>query len=340
MEKFKVGDKVKYSRYTGVVVEVNSGSDHNLILCRFNDFRGHKGNGHTNRGKDYDTNDYYYCRPELLELIEENKYIFKYHVGDEVLIGSGRILIIRECCTSGTYAGTYRLNNGLHYKEDKLTLVESATKSSYVDDLKMVKENTNKESKVKENVKAMSRNVQDIRIGSKTVIVPQEKNAPKKVECKTVIMTVDGKDYEAVCMPGDEFDLKTGIEVALIKCLFGGTTQYEKYVRNLIKFYETCEKKREEEKRIVEKREKNIARKMARKEKKANEERQARIDEMSEAFLKAMRDYDGIGMDSMIDEDTTHCVPFDIEKMCQDFLTTKGLVAVPADTVDNTDDLK
>lgn len=56
MNKFKVGDRVsgiygKIKGYKGVVVEVDTGIKCDRILCRFKNFEGHKGNGHTKTGK-------------------------------------------------------------------------------------------------------------------------------------------------------------------------------------------------------------------------------------------------------------------------------------------------
>ena len=164
--------------------------------------------------------------------------------------------------------------------------------------------------------------ITDIRVGSKTVMIPQKNAAPQKVECKTVVITVNGKAFEAVCMPGDEFDLEQGIAVALQKCLFGGAKAYSKTIKGLVKYYNQCEECRAEQKRIEEKKEKEIARKKARFEKKAAEARQARVDEMSEAFLSAMKNYDAM-MDSMVDTDNTKIVNMDA--MCEAYLRSKGI---------------
>ena len=68
----KLGDKVSYGVYVGTVVEVNSGSNKKLNLCKFPDMKcGHNGNGFTNKGSDYDTKDYWYCKDIDLELIED-----------------------------------------------------------------------------------------------------------------------------------------------------------------------------------------------------------------------------------------------------------------------------
>lgn len=89
--KFNVGDVVRTKTplfgevRTGVVVEVNSGHLKNSNLIRFNNFAeyGHCGNGHTNTGKDYPTNNHWYERDDMLELAPKTT---KYKVGDKVRV--------------------------------------------------------------------------------------------------------------------------------------------------------------------------------------------------------------------------------------------------------------
>ena len=76
MNKFKVGDRVKVKGgfgpakgTEGVVVEVDTGSSLDSVLCRFKNFEGHNGNGRTRRGKDFDTSDHWYLYPDQIELI-------------------------------------------------------------------------------------------------------------------------------------------------------------------------------------------------------------------------------------------------------------------------------
>lgn len=91
MSKFKVGDRVRgISRaikgYEGVVVEVDTGSSGDKILCRFKNLEGHNGNGVTRRGKDYDTSDHWYVYPNEIELISRpNETIVIYRKDDKVI---------------------------------------------------------------------------------------------------------------------------------------------------------------------------------------------------------------------------------------------------------------
>lgn len=257
--KFKVGDKVKYNDFVGEVIETNSGAGRNMYLCRFYNFNGHNGNGFTVRGRNYETNDYYY---------------------------------VLEC---------------------HLSLIESTTKKEIN----------------QERIKFNMRKITDIRTDSKIVTIPQKKAAPLKCECQTVVITLDnGTEYESVCMPGDEWDLNRGIELALLYSAYGGRKNYLRTLKDARKLYDQFEAKREEEKRIANKKEKEKTRKAARKARWEAKERQARIDEMSEAFLKAMNDYGDI-TDSSIEDADTLVMPLDMDKICSDYLASKGLMAVP-----------
>ena len=319
MNKFKVGDRVKYmyngTVYNGVVVEINSGMWKNMNLCKLENFKGHAGNDSTNRGEDFDTRDYWYCNDESLQLIK-SQYHFKYNVGDTVRVNDHlktTYTVVKLCIEGDIFPGTYELDNGLHYKEEGLTLITKAEKSN---------EDKNDGEKVMMN--KISK-VTNIRKGSKIVVIPQEKAAPLRIACETLIATIDGVDYEAVCMPGDTFNIEDGIKAIVTKYIFGGQTEYNKYINKLVKFYDTCKKQRDEEERIIKKKEKEIARKKARAERKANAERQARIDEMSEAFLKAMRN------NSITDKERADRIAMDIETML-DIYAKKGLIIEVSDS--------
>lgn len=267
MLKFKCGDriiaKINGIDYKGVIVETNSGCYKTDYLCKLKNFIGHSGNGSTNRGRDYDTKDYWYLEEDHLNLLEPEK-----------------------------------VENKPEKVEDK--------NDNYKGNISM-----NKICKFS-----------DIRIGSKIVTVPKEKDAPLRVECKTIVATIDGEDYEAVCMPGDEFTIEDGIKAILTKAIFGSQTKYDKLIRNLVKFYELCEKKRDEEKLIEKKKAKNAARKKARAERKANTERTNRVNEMSEAFLDAMHKYSSEkAYDAKNSVDVGNIFNSDAVKMCFDYFS-------------------
>ena len=89
MNKFKTGDRVRViagwcKGYEGVVVETDTGSFGDTILCRFKNFNGHHGNGVTKRGKDYDTSDHWYVYPDWIELIKDETIVI-YRKDDKVI---------------------------------------------------------------------------------------------------------------------------------------------------------------------------------------------------------------------------------------------------------------
>lgn len=73
MSKFKVGDKIRFGKYKGVVVEINSGISKYSNLVRLEGFNGHKGNHYTISGENYKTNDHWYVSDNGLELIKHVK---------------------------------------------------------------------------------------------------------------------------------------------------------------------------------------------------------------------------------------------------------------------------
>ena len=113
----------------------------------------------------------------------------------------------------------------------------------------------------------------------------------KKYEDKAVILEFDdGTEEKAVCCEGDKFELERGVEVAVLKKIFGA----EGY-RNMLKtamnqiadIDKAAEDKKKNEEAAAKKKAKNDARKARRREKK----RAARVEEMKEAYLNAMKEY-------------------------------------------------
>ena len=105
--KFKVGDNVKSCEtgsIIGEVIETNSGPNRNMYLCKFPGFDGHRGNGHTNRGRDYSTDDYWYLSEWELELLNPET-ITIYRKDNEVIAldkSTGKKAIAR-CCPEDTF---------------------------------------------------------------------------------------------------------------------------------------------------------------------------------------------------------------------------------------------
>lgn len=161
--------------------------------------------------------------------------------------------------------------------------------------------------------------IRKIEESTKTEIVkiPQYKAAPKKESREYKIVTVtftSGHVQEAICMPGDDYDLSRGIEVCIMKELFGGTKAYNDFMRKTVKDYKDGIKRKErreakaaEDKAIAERRKaKNEKRKAELEAKKKAAKRQEKIDIQAEAFLKAMQMYDEFALNEasgMLEED-------------------------------------
>lgn len=104
----------------------------------------------------------------------------------------------------------------------------------------------------------------------------------------------DGTKEHAVCCKGDTFELERGVEVCLMKHIFG-ETEYKSMLRKSMKQIKEIDKAAEDKK----KEEELIARKKAKNEKrkarhKANR-RARRVAEMREAYLGALKEYGIVG---------------------------------------------
>lgn len=115
----------------------------------------------------------------------------------------------------------------------------------------------------------------------------------KVIKDTVVIVTfADGTKEKAVCSPNDEFNLERGIEICVLKKIFGGTKQYNSLIKSALKKVSEIDAKKQkeaEEKELEKKRKTKAAERRAkRKEKK----RQEQVDMQAEAFLKGMKMYD------------------------------------------------
>lgn len=115
----------------------------------------------------------------------------------------------------------------------------------------------------------------------------------KVINNTVVIVTfADGTTEKAVCNKNDTYDFERAIEICICKKKFGGTKEYNTAIKNAlrqVKAVDDKKKKEAEETELAKRREAKIAK---RKAKRKEQRRQQRIDDMSEAFLKAMLDYD------------------------------------------------
>lgn len=114
----------------------------------------------------------------------------------------------------------------------------------------------------------------------------------KVINNKVVIVTfTDNTTEKAICSPEDTFDLERAIEICVCKKIFGGTKSYNDTIKDALKQVAAIDKQKktdaEEAERIIKKKQKDIQRKIRRRER----IRQECIDIQAEAYLKAMQMY-------------------------------------------------
>ena len=131
----------------------------------------------------------------------------------------------------------------------------------------------------KDCVSAINRNM---KIKDVEIIIPN----------KVVQVTFDDNTIEkSVCHEDDEFNLETAIMVCIAKHLLGSSAKFNNLISKALKLYNNKikaeEKAKEEEARIEAKRKKNHERLMKYIAKKEKEAREARINELAEAIVRA-----------------------------------------------------
>lgn len=100
----------------------------------------------------------------------------------------------------------------------------------------------------------------------------------------------DGDEQKAVCDEQDKFSLENGIAVCVAKHAMGGSSNYNGAIRQGLRVYKEQEKTKadlEERKRIEENHKRKHQRYLDRKK---NRARDARIQEMAEAFKIALKE--------------------------------------------------
>ena len=104
----------------------------------------------------------------------------------------------------------------------------------------------------------------------------------------------DGTKTKSVCDESDTFSLETAISICISKKIMGGSSAYNKAIKQGVKVYEDKLKKeklkQEEKERIERKRAKKAAYKQRRLERKLNEEKEKQIEIQKEAYVRAMRE--------------------------------------------------
>ena len=119
----------------------------------------------------------------------------------------------------------------------------------------------------------------------------------KVIKDKVVIVEfADGDIQKSVCDPKDNFDEERGLEVCIMKHICG-KAEYHKAIKEANKQIKALADKAEKEKAEAERLEKKEAKRLAYvkrcRAKRAEAERKARVDEMKEAYLAALKEYNG-----------------------------------------------
>lgn len=112
----------------------------------------------------------------------------------------------------------------------------------------------------------------------------------KVYDNKTVIVEFRGGTKEkAVCSKGDSFDLERGVEICVLKHIFG-SEEYKALLKEAMKQIKGVDKKKEaeqSEEELIQRRKAKAARRKARR---LEKKREARINEMKEAYVRALKE--------------------------------------------------
>lgn len=199
----------------------------------------------------------------------------------DTTVTTGDLLWNTSCETVDVYKLSQEISSNLSkiLKEDKESIIKKDTEGT-------TNKNMEKTNKVDKEKKYDSYEIVDYKVINDTVVI---------------VTFADGTTEKAVCNKNDTYDFERAIEICICKKKFGGTKAYNSAIKNAlrqVKAVDDEKKKEAEDKELAKRREAKIAK---RKAKRKAQRRQQRIDDMSEAFLKAMLDYDDkiLEMDDM-----------------------------------------
>lgn len=116
----------------------------------------------------------------------------------------------------------------------------------------------------------------------------------KVIDNKVVTVEfTDGDIQKAICQSEDQFNLETGIEICLMKHICGGKAKYHKMIKNAMREIKAIDKAAEDKKKTDELTAKKKAKELARKKAREERKRAKRVGEMKEAYLAALKEYNG-----------------------------------------------
>ena len=117
----------------------------------------------------------------------------------------------------------------------------------------------------------------------------------KVYEEKAVIVEFeDGTKEKAVCYEDDDFDLERGIEVCVLKHIFG-SDKYKSILKTAMKQVNAVDKAKEDKKTSEEIAARQKAKEERRKARRKEKRRKERVSEMTEAYLAAIKECDNVG---------------------------------------------
>lgn len=136
------------------------------------------------------------------------------------------------------------------------------------------------------------RDLRDLLINSVDNIAPDEIISVNVIKEGKVIscLFADGDEQKAICDEQDHYSLENGIAVCVAKHAMGGSGVYNRAIRQGLRVYKEQEQRKadlEERKRIEENHRRKHQRYLDRKKKRL---REARIQEMAEAFKIALKE--------------------------------------------------
>lgn len=203
----------------------------------------------------------------------------------DTTVTTGDLLWNTSCKTVDVYKLSQEISSNLSkiLKEDKESIIKKDTKGT-------TNKNMEKTNKVDKEKKYDPYEIVDYKVINDTVVI---------------VTFADNTTEKAVCNKNDTYDFERAIEICICKKKFGGTKAYNSAIKNAlrqVKAVDDKKKKEAEDKELAERREAKIAK---RKAKRKAQRRQQRIDDMSEAFLKAMLDYDDKILEMDMNKDQT-----------------------------------
>lgn len=137
-----------------------------------------------------------------------------------------------------------------------------------------------------------------VRIGD-TYIMPEITDVSVKNDRVVFVTFADGTKEKAVLSANDEFSLEQGISICVTKKLLSATTAnngsaiYNKIIDKGLKVFNNKQKQEETAKLDEQKKRAKINKLKAKKVRKANAAREAQIEIQKEAYLRAMREFNG-----------------------------------------------